>query len=128
VVRNFVVQFGIAADPKTNELWSTGNIPDDPVKEHNVAGSVTYAKHGPNTRTTQIFINLKDNLALDKDGFAPFGRVTGGMDIVKSFYDSYGDFPRRGVGPDPAMIETQGNAYLESRFPRLDYIKKATIQ
>jgi peptidyl-prolyl cis-trans isomerase A (cyclophilin A) len=129
VVRNFVVQFGIAADPKVNELWATGALPDDPVVEHNRRGTITYAKRGPNTRTTQVFINLKDNSeSLDSTGFAPFGKVTEGMDVVENLYNSYGDMPPRGQGPDPSLIQTQGNGYLESRFPRLDYIKKATIQ
>jgi len=127
IVRNFVVQFGINGNPKTNRQWSTTNLPDDPVKEHNRKGTLTFATAGPNTRTTQLFINLKDNLALDRDGFAPIGKVITGMDIVESFYDSYGDMPPKGQGPDPSQIETLGNEYLQNRFPRLDYIKKATI-
>lgn len=129
VVRNFVVQFGIAADPKTQQLWANISLPDDPVREHNRLGTVTFATRGPNTRTTQVFINLRDNSqALDGQGFSPFGKVTEGMDVVDSFYNSYGDMPPMGQGPDPNLIQTQGNAYLESRFPRLDYIRKATIQ
>jgi peptidyl-prolyl cis-trans isomerase A (cyclophilin A) len=129
VVRNFVVQFGINGDPKVNRLWANANLPDDPVKEHNVKGAVTYAKAGPNSRSTQLFINLKDNrAALDKAGFAPIGKVVAGMDVVESLYDSYGDMPPRGQGPDPTQIEIQGNDYLANRFPRLDYIKKASIQ
>jgi peptidyl-prolyl cis-trans isomerase A (cyclophilin A) len=129
IVRNFVVQFGISGDPKVNRLWSNANLPDDPVKEHNVRGTISYATSGPNTRSTQVFINLKDNrAALDGSGFAPFGKVTSGMDVVDSFYNSYGDMPPRGQGPDPSQIEVQGNEYLTSRFPRLDYIKKAAIQ
>jgi peptidyl-prolyl cis-trans isomerase A (cyclophilin A) len=99
------------------------------VTQHNSRGTVTFATRGPNTRTTQIFINLRDNReSLDGQGFAPFGKVTSGMDVVDSFYDSYGDMPPRGQGPDPSQIQLQGNDYLLSRFPRLDYIKKATIQ
>ena len=129
VVRNFVVQFGIAADPKTQQLWANLELPDDPVVEHNKRGTVTFATRGANTRTTQIFINLRDNsAALDGQHFAPFGKVTEGMDVVDSFYNSYGDMPPMGQGPDPSLIQTEGNAYLESRFPRLDYIKKATVQ
>ena len=129
VVRNFVVQFGIAADPATQRLWENANLPDDPVVERNTRGMVTYATRGPNTRSTQIFINLRDNRqSLDRQGFAPFGKVTTGMDIVDGFYNSYGDMPPQGQGPDPSQIQLQGNAYLESRFPRLDYIRKATIQ
>jgi peptidyl-prolyl cis-trans isomerase A (cyclophilin A) len=128
VVRNYVAQFGIAADPDLNRLWGSTAIPDDPVKESNRKGTLAFAMRGPGTRTTQVFINLKDNRALDKDGFAPFGVVVSGMEVVESLYNSYGDLPPRGAGPDPKLIETQGNAYLESRFPRLDVIRKATIE
>lgn len=125
---NFVVQFGIAADPKTNRLWATMNLPDDPVKESNTRGMVTYATAGPNTRTTQIFINLADNRRLDKDGFAPFGKVVSGMETVDRFFSAYGEMSPRGPGPDPQQIEQVGNTYLEARFPRLDFIQKATVE
>jgi cyclophilin family peptidyl-prolyl cis-trans isomerase len=128
IVRNYVVQFGINGDPKTNRLWSNISLPDDPVKEHNRKGTVSYAMSGPHTRRTQLFINLKDNLALDKQGFAPIGKVASGMDAVESFYNSYGDMPPRGQGPDATQIEIQGNEYLQNRFPRLDYVRKAVIQ
>jgi peptidyl-prolyl cis-trans isomerase A (cyclophilin A) len=129
-IRNFVAQFGIAADPKTNALWSTGNIPDDPVKESNVTGTLTYAATGmPNSRSTQLFFNLRDNSkSLDPQGFAPIGKVITGLDLVEDFYTGYGEMPPNGEGPDPGKIGSQGNAYLESQFPRLDYIKTATIQ
>ncbi len=127
VVRNFVVQFGINGDPSTNRLWANANLPDDPVKESNVKGTLTYAKRGPGTRSTQLFINFKDNQMLDSQGFAPIGKVVTGMDVVESFYNSYGDMPPSGNGPDPTLIQQQGNDYLASRFPRLDYIKKATV-
>jgi peptidyl-prolyl cis-trans isomerase A (cyclophilin A) len=128
IVRNFVVQFGINANPKSHRLWSTTELRDDPVKEKNRKGTLTFATAGPHTRTTQLFINLKDNLALDRQGFAPIGKVISGMNVVESFYDSYGDMPPRGQGPDPSIIEVQGNEYLQNRFPRLDYIRKASIQ
>ncbi|HEY2018413.1 MAG TPA: peptidylprolyl isomerase [Bryobacteraceae bacterium] len=128
VVRNSIVQFGINGDPQLNRLWSTANLSDDPVKEKNVKGTLTYATTGANGRATQLFFNLRDNRPLDKQGFAPIGKVVTGMDVVESIYSSYGDWPPRGQGPDPAKIETQGNEYLQSHFPRLDYIKKATIQ
>jgi peptidyl-prolyl cis-trans isomerase A (cyclophilin A) len=129
VVRNFVVQFGINGDPKMNRLWATASLPDDPVTQHNRRGMVTFATAGPNTRSTQVFVNLKDNSAtLDKTGFAPFGKVTSGMDVVDSFYNSYGDMAPRGQGPDASQIQIQGNDYLASHFPRLDYVQKATIQ
>jgi peptidyl-prolyl cis-trans isomerase A (cyclophilin A) len=122
------VQWGVNGDPQVSGLWSTANFRDDPVKESNVKGTVSYAKIGPNSRATQLFINRRDNKDLDKQGFAPVGKVIAGMDVVESFYDAYGDMPPRGQGPDPTKIETQGNSYLESRFPRLDFVKKATIQ
>ena len=129
VLPRFVVQFGINGDPKTNQLWANANIPDDPVQEHNVRGTVTFANAGPNTRSTQLFINMKDNRSLDSQGFAPIGKVTTGMDVVESLYSAYGELaPLGGEGPDSSQIMVQGNDYLASRFPRLDYIKKATIQ
>jgi peptidyl-prolyl cis-trans isomerase A (cyclophilin A) len=127
VVRNFVVQFGVSGDVRANRLWSSATLLDDPVKQSNVRGTVTYAKQGPNSRSTQLFINLKDNQTLDKQGFAPIGKVASGMDVVDRFYNSYGDMPPRGQGPDPSRIATEGNDYLDSRFPRLDYIKKAAV-
>jgi len=122
------VQFGVNGDPQVSGMWSTANVRDDPVKESNVKGTVSYAKIGPNSRATQLFFNMRDNKDLDKQGFAPIGKVASGMDVVESFYSAYGDMPPRGMGPDPTKIETQGNAYLEAHFPRLDFIKKATVQ
>jgi peptidyl-prolyl cis-trans isomerase A (cyclophilin A) len=128
VVRNFVVQFGISGDPQLNRLWADSNLPDDPVKQSNVKGTLTYAHLGPNSRSTQLFINLKDNKTLDKQGFAPIGKVISGMETVERLYSSYGEMAPRGQGPDPSQIEVQGNAYLENHFARLDYINKASIQ
>jgi peptidyl-prolyl cis-trans isomerase A (cyclophilin A) len=127
VIPNFVVQFGINGDPKVSARWRNLTIADDPVKESNKRGTLTFAMSGPNTRTTQVFINLKDNKQLDASGFAPFGRVVEGMDIVDQFFGVYRDGPPRGTGPDQALIETRGNDYLQTRFPRLDYIKTARI-
>jgi len=128
VVRGFVVQFGINGDPQTNAMWANATLPDDPVKQHNVTGTVTYAMRGPNTRNTQLFINLADNRSLDSRGFAPIGKVVDGMPVVLALYSSYGDMPPMGQGPDPARLQQQGNDYLDSHFPRLDFIKKATVQ
>ena len=129
VIRKFAVQFGINGDPGTNMLWATSTLPDDPVKEHNVKGAVTFAKNGPGTRTTQLFINLADNRkTLDHDGFAPIGKVVEGMDVVESLYGFYGEIAPAGQGPDTAAIQRRGNEYLELHFPRLDFIKKATAQ
>jgi len=122
VVPNFVVQFGISGDPAATAKWKDMNLQDDPVKQSNTAGTVTYATAGPNTRTTQLFINLADNQRLDASGFAPFGKVVSGMDVVQNIYRGYGE------GPQQPLIEAQGNAYLQSQFPMLDYIKKASIQ
>ena len=128
-VRNFMVQFGINGDPKINNHWRDINLLDDPVKQSNVRGTLTYATAGPRTRSTQLFINVRNNQGLDKDGFTPIGKVITGMAVVDSFYSGYGDMPDQGgQGPDPQKIETGGNEYLTSHFPRLDYIKKATIQ
>jgi peptidyl-prolyl cis-trans isomerase A (cyclophilin A) len=127
-IRRFIVQFGINGDPKINNHWRDINLFDDPVKQSNVKGTLTYATSGPRTRSTQLFINLNNNPDLDKKGFSPLGKVIGGMDVVQSFYSSYGEMPPDGQGPDPSKIETQGNDYLTSHFPRLDFIKKATIQ
>jgi len=126
-VRGFVAQFGINGNPKTQQLWSSLKIPDDPVKEKNRKGTLSYAKLGPNSRSTQVFINLADNLSLDKTGFAPFAQVVEGMDVVEKLYFSYGEVAPRGGGPDPSKIEIEGNAYVERAFPRLDAIVKASV-
>lgn len=122
VVPNFVIQFGLAADPAKTKKWDRA-ITDDPVIRTNKRGTLTYAKTSmPNTRTTQLFINLKSNQILDDQGFAPFGEVTGaGMDVVDRITAQYGE------SPDQGAITAQGNAYLKSNFPNLDFIKKATI-
>jgi peptidyl-prolyl cis-trans isomerase A (cyclophilin A) len=128
-VRNFIVQFGINGDPKTNRTWANANVQDDPVKHHNVRGTVVYATAGANTRSTQLFINLRDNSrSLDSQGFEPFGTVVTGMDIVDGLYSGYGEMAPDGEGPNPGLIESQGNDYLLNHFPRLDYIKKATVE
>lgn len=129
VMPNFVVQFGIAADPAVNAKWRGANLQDDPVTQSNRRGAITFAaEKAPNTRGTQVFINLEDNARLDATRFAPFGAVTQGMDIVKEFYSDYGEGPPMGSGPDQARAEAEGNAYLAREFPMLDYIKKAIIE
>jgi peptidyl-prolyl cis-trans isomerase A (cyclophilin A) len=125
VVPSFVAQFGISGDPELSEIWYSARIKDDPVKARNVEGSLTFATAGPHTRTTQLFINLKNNLSLDTRGFAPFGQVVQGMDVVKSLYSGYGDKPR---GPDQGRIRADGNAYLKLHFEKLDYVKSAAIE
>ena len=129
VLRDFVAQFGMNGDPKVNETWANASIPDDPVRQSNVRGTLTYAAtQMPNSRSTQLFFNLRTNEQLDHAGFAPIGKVTQGMDVVDSFYNSYGETAPSGQGPDPTQIGTQGNQYLEAHFPRLDFVKKATVQ
>jgi peptidyl-prolyl cis-trans isomerase A (cyclophilin A) len=127
VLDGFVAQFGISGDPKISEKWRGATIKDEPVKASNLKGYLTYAKGGPNTRTTQFFINLADNVNLDQMGFPPFGRVVEGMSVIESFYSGYGEGAPRGRGPDQGYIQTRGNQYLGSQFPKLDYIKNATI-
>ena len=126
----FVVQWGIHGKPAIARLWANMRMLDDPVKQPNKRGTIAFAKAGPATRTTQVFINMADNSkTLDTTGFAVFGRVVSGMeDVVERLYAGYGEMPPRGNGPDPNKIEIEGNAYLEAKFPRLDYIKKATIE
>jgi peptidyl-prolyl cis-trans isomerase A (cyclophilin A) len=129
VIKGFVAQFGMNGDPAVNKSWSEITIKDDPPKVSNKTGSVTFAKTGePNSRTTQVFINLGDNSAsLDAQGFTPFGEVISGLDNVMNIYSGYGDAKPNGEGPDQAAIADIGNAYLEEHFPRLDAIKKASV-
>ena len=128
VVRNFVVQFGINGDPAVEARWRNLTMRDDPVTQSNKRGTITFAKAGPDTRTTQVFINLKDNERLDAAGFAPFGQVVEGMQLaVDHLWDSYGDGPPRGSGPDQNLVETMGNLYLDTKFPHLDTIRRARI-
>jgi cyclophilin family peptidyl-prolyl cis-trans isomerase len=120
VVPNFVVQFGIAAEPAKTAKWNK-QFKDDPVLRTNRAGTLVYATAGPNTRTTQLFINLRGNQNLDDQGFAPFAEVVEGMDVVQKISSVHGE------DPDQQMIERRGNAYLKANFPNLDYIKTARI-
>ncbi len=128
-IPDFMVQFGINGDPALNTVWREARIQDDPVKQSNKRGFITYAKTGmPNSRTTQLFINFKDNTFLDGQGFAPFGSVDAeGMKVVEQLYNGYGEGAPRGQGPDQGRAQTEGNAYLTKDFPKLDYIKKAEI-
>jgi len=122
VVPGFVVQWGINRDPKVAEAWRDKSIADDPATQSNVRGFITFATRGPNSRTTQLFINLADNARLDAMGFSPFGKVIEGMDIVDQLYSAYGETPQQ------QLIETQGNDYLKSQFPQLDYIKTTKVE
>jgi peptidyl-prolyl cis-trans isomerase A (cyclophilin A) len=124
----FIVQFGISAYPPVSAAWTNATIKDDPVKESNKMNFLTFATAGPNTRTTQLFINLADNSRLDKMGFAPFGKVTEGSNVVEMLYEGYGEIPAMGgPGPEPGEIEKQGKPYLDKNFPKLDSIKTTTL-
>jgi peptidyl-prolyl cis-trans isomerase A (cyclophilin A) len=127
VVPNFVVQWGIHGDPAISPSWIGARIPDDPVVEKNVLGTLAFAKAGPGQRTTQVFVNLAKNSALDDTGFAPFGFVVEGMKVVKSLYGGYGDSAPQGRGPVQGKIQQEGEPYLRQHFPKLDGIRKATL-
>jgi peptidyl-prolyl cis-trans isomerase A (cyclophilin A) len=128
VVPGFMCQFGIHGDPNVSAKWRVAAIADDPVKGSNTRGTIAFATAGPNTRTTQLFINYGNNIKLDGMGFSPFGKVTEGMDVVDKIYGEYGDAPQfDGHGPDQGRIQEEGNAYLKKDFPNLDYIKSAII-
>jgi peptidyl-prolyl cis-trans isomerase A (cyclophilin A) len=127
VISGFMVQFGLSAKPAISAAWSHAAIPDDPVTQSNKRGYITFATAGPNTRTTQVFINFGDNSRLDSDGFAPFGEVIEGMDVVDKLYSGYGEGAPQGSGPDQAQVEAKGKAYLDAEFPKLDSIKTAVI-
>ena len=127
VIPGFMCQFGIHGDPNVSAKWRAAAIPDDPVKGSNTRGTITFATAGPNTRTTQLFINFADNSNLDGMGFSPFGKVTEGMDVVDKINGEYGEGAPRGRGPDQGRVQGEGNTYLKKDFPNLDYIKSATI-
>jgi len=128
VISGFMVQFGIHGDPKVSAPWREAQLKDDPVKQSNKRGYITYAMAGPNTRTSQVFINFGDNASLDSQGFSPFGRVVTGMEVVDKLNAEYGEGAPRGRGPDQSRMQTEGNAYLTKDFGRLDYVTKATIE
>ena len=127
VLQGFMAQFGMSPYPQVNIAWQNANIKDDPVKQHNRRSFVTYAMAGPNTRTTQVFINYGNNDNLDSMGFAPFGQVTDGMEVVDKFYNGYGEGAPDGHGPNQDLLARQGHFYLEKNFPKLDVIKTASV-
>ena len=126
-IDGFMVQFGIHGDPSMATAWREARITDDPVTETNRRGRITFATAGPNTRTTQLFINYRDNANLDRMGFAPLGEVVEGMDIVDSLHKGYGEGAPRGRGPHQGRLQSEGNPYLKAEFPDLDYIQKAAL-
>jgi peptidyl-prolyl cis-trans isomerase A (cyclophilin A) len=127
VLPGFVVQFGLSAEPQVSKVWRTANLKDDSVTQSNRPGFIAFATAGPNTRTTQVFINLGNNAQLDSMGFAPFGQVIQGMEVVKQLYSGYGEGAPSGQGPDQGSVTSQGKPYLDKNFPKLDSIKTATI-
>jgi cyclophilin family peptidyl-prolyl cis-trans isomerase len=128
VIPGFMAQFGIHGDTTVTAAWRQRVIPDDPVRRSNQRGMVTFATAGPGTRTTQIFINYRDNNRLDASGFTPVGEVVQGMDVVDKLYGGYGEGAPQGHGPDQYRMNLEGEKYLARQFPRLDKIKKAMIE
>jgi peptidyl-prolyl cis-trans isomerase A (cyclophilin A) len=128
VRHGFVAQFGIAGDPTVTAGWRGRTIPDDPVRQPNARGTVAFAMTGPNTRLTQLYINLGDNRRLDADGFAPIGRVVSGMEVVDRLYDGYGESAGGGMrGGKQEPLLREGNAYLDRRYPKLDRLVRASL-
>ena len=127
VLDGFMAQFGINGDPEVSKKWRTNTIKDDPVTQSNTRGMVSYAMAGPNSRTSQLFINYGDNSSLDSMGFAPFAKVIDGMDVVDALYSGYGEGAPRGNGPDQGRVQSEGNAYLKENFSRLDFVKSVKI-
>jgi peptidyl-prolyl cis-trans isomerase A (cyclophilin A) len=121
VIQGQLAQFGMHGDPAVQDAWRDADVNDDPVKHGNVRGTVSFASRGPNTRTTQLFVNLRDNSVYDRLGFAPFAEVVTGLDVADSLFAGYQE------RPDQGSIDAEGNAYLVREFPNLDYVKKATI-
>ena len=128
-VPNFMVQFGLNANPMVSKVWQSARIAPDKVTQSNKKGFITFAMGAtPDTRTTQVFINFRSNTNLDSMGFAPFGEVVSGIEVVDKIYTGYGEAAPKGSGPPQARVAAEGNAYLIKSFPKMDYIKKATIE
>ena len=123
VVRGFVLQWGISGTPAIAKAWQGAAIPDDPVRKSNTPGTISFATGGPNTRTTQVFVNLGSNAFLDSQGFAPFGTVTSDMTAIAKLYHGYGDAPTS----RQAQMTAQGEAFFRKTFPKLDRIVRARI-
>jgi len=125
VVQGFIAQFGVHRDFNVHETWRTLFLADDPPQQKNLRGTLAFAKSGPNTRATEIFINLADNQPLDDQLFVPFGKVVEGMEVVDKLYSGYGELRPQGKEIDAGRVEEEANEYLVPRFPKLDYIKRA---
>ena len=126
VIAGFMAQVGVHGDPAMNRKWKNNKIRDDSVEKSNTRGMASFATSGRDSRTTQFFISLDDNSNLDGMGFSPFGRVRD-MAAVDKLYAGYGEGAPKGVGPSQQRIHNEGNAYLKKEFPRLDYIKSASV-
>jgi peptidyl-prolyl cis-trans isomerase A (cyclophilin A) len=127
-IEGFMVQFGIAADPQVSLKWRDANIQDDPLTQSNLRGFVTFAQTGrANSRSTQVFVNYRNNARLDAAGFVPFAKVASGMEVVDSLYKGYGEGAPEGNGPNQALVQSQGNAYLDREFPLLDRILRTEV-
>jgi len=124
VLPGFIAQFGVHRDFDVHARWSKFFIVDDPPKEKNLRGTLSFAKSGQNTRATEIFINLADNAALDQEYFVPFAKVVQGLDVVDKFYTGYGEMRPEGKWIDRGRVEEEANEYLVQRFPKMDYIKR----
>ncbi len=128
VIEGFMAQFGMNGDPEVNAKWDKQEIKDDPVKQSNTRGRMTFATSGADSRTTQLFINFGNNKGLDSQGFSPFAEVVEGMEVVDKLYNGYGEGAPQGNGPSQGRIARSGNKYLTESFPKLDYIKTARIE
>jgi peptidyl-prolyl cis-trans isomerase A (cyclophilin A) len=127
VLPKYVAQTGIHGDPKISMKWHEAPIDDDPVKQKNLRGRVSFAKAGPNSRTTNLFINLRDSTSLDSQGFAPIGEIVEGLDVADQLHSGYGDGAPKGRGPSQKKIYEEGNAWLQKEFKDLDFIKTAKV-
>ncbi len=127
VLPGFMAQFGLSAYPEVSKVWETATIKDDPILQSNHRGFVSFATAGPNTRTTQVFINYGNNEALDRSGFSAFAVVSDGMEVVDKLYNGYGEGAPDGHGPNQGLIGSRGRAYLEKGFPKLDSVRTATL-
>lgn len=127
VLPGFAAQFGMSGRPTIDQVWHDQPMPDDPRRMRNTTGTLTYAKAGADSRTTQLFFNYADNVALDDQGFAPIGRVVAGMDVLFRLHSGYGETQPRGRGPAFACILSHGNLYLSRKYRRLDYIEHIEV-
>ena len=127
VIDDFMAQFGLHGDPDVNQAWLQATIPDDDVTRSNERGKLTFATSGPDSRSTQLFINLNDNSRLDQMGFSPVGEVVEGMEVAEALYSGYGESAPQGQGPMQDRLRREGNAYLRDEFEDLDYITEAAV-